>query len=100
MDDGFLAEQLRRIRQMSEQMAQARARLIQSSNRDETAASVGEGPQQGSESACRTSDPTRLHPIRDCRTYQTHDYRYEAARKGSTRARNESARPSRRRRRR
>jgi hypothetical protein len=98
MDDGFLAEQLRRIRQMSEQMSQARARLVQSSGWDDRSASLDERAEQASERGRTAQDTRSLHPIRDTRTYETQDYGYDAQRKSSPRARNESRHPSRRRR--
>jgi hypothetical protein len=100
MDDGFLAEQLERIRQMSEQMSQARARLPQDSEWGDEPASAEETPEQGPQSVRRSSDATRLHPIRDFRTYETHSYGYDAERTSSTRGRSESSHESRRRRRR
>jgi hypothetical protein len=98
MDDSFLAEQLRRIRQMSEQMSQARARLVQSSDWDDTSSVPDERPEHGTENGRRTSDVSPLQSIRDCRTYDTQNYKYDAARKSSTRERNDPSHPSRRRR--
>jgi hypothetical protein len=61
MDDRFLAEQLKRIRQMSEQMSEARRRLEQGSTYRDTDRQVPEDPFQA---------------IRDYRPYESHDYGY------------------------
>ena len=64
MDDGFLAEQLKRIRQMSEQMSEAQRRLGESS-----AYKPGE-----------PEDPVdAFHAIRDYRPFDTHDYHAKTA---------------------
>jgi hypothetical protein len=59
MDDRFLAEQLKRIRQLSEQMSEAQRRLGQGSHYSESQRQVHDDP---------------LREIRDYRPYESHDY--------------------------
>jgi hypothetical protein len=82
MDDRFLAEQLKRIRHMSEQMSEAQRRLVQGSERARSEHQVPEDPFQA---------------VHDYRPYGTHDY---ALKQSSATRRNAAHDTPRRRRRR